>query len=164
LEEAVRRCLIVDMRDCLDPAAAIRRLRKEAGSDAVRAERAKLTRQLAGLVDIRHEAEALVLTRRRDHAWLDAKDAELRAAEDAIAVRLAALPVVVEGAELEARWMRMRTMREVVAGWDGEALGQALGSLGVVVVSGAGVTIAYDGPWTALVPEPVTVVPRQVKR
>jgi hypothetical protein len=32
-----------------------------------------------------------------------------------------------------------------------------------VVVSGAGVTIAYDGPWTSLVPEPVTVAPRRAK-
>jgi hypothetical protein len=42
-------------------------------------------------------------------------------------------------------------------------LGEVLGMVGVAVVSADGVTIRYRDEWAALVPCPVTAVPRRVR-
>lgn len=164
LEEAVRQCLIADLADALDPQAAIRRQRQLSGSSAVQAERAKLTRDLKALADQRREAESLVLTRRRDVAWLDARDAEFRASEAIIQARLAALPSVPDGSALRDRWRDVVGFRRGLALADGGQLRRVLAAVGVAVVGEDGVSVRYGAGFRELVSESVTVVPQRVRR
>jgi DNA invertase Pin-like site-specific DNA recombinase len=159
LEEAVRRCLIADLRDAVDPATALRRMRAASGSEVVRVERARLTRQLDALADQRREAESLVLTRRRDVLWLDARDAEFRAAQAVLEAKIAGLPAVPDEGALRAAWADVRRFRHRLALVSGDRLGAILARVGVAVVAEPGVSIAYEPPFDALVPTPVTVEP-----
>ncbi len=123
LEEAIRRCLVADLANALDPATAIKRARQASGSELVRRERAKLERERAAIQAQRREAESLVLTRRRDAAWLDERDREFAATESRIAARIAALPAVPDEAAIAAAWTEVKKMRAVVAGAPGPVLG-----------------------------------------
>jgi DNA invertase Pin-like site-specific DNA recombinase len=160
LEEAVRRCLIADLRGAIDPAAAIRRLRRQSGASATVAARQGIERELAEVAAQRREAEALILQRRRDLAWLDARDAEFAREEARLTAKLAALPAVPDEGALVAAAAEVVASRRGIVAMDGAGLGALLARVGVAVVGESGVSIRYDAPFDALVPCPVTVDPR----
>jgi DNA invertase Pin-like site-specific DNA recombinase len=162
LEPAVRACLILDLRNLHTPEQAVRRARRESGSVAVSEERAGYERKLAAIAGQRREAENMVMQRRRDLAWLDGRDREFAIAEAALRAKLAHLPSVPDEAAIVARHRALYPLRQRIRRLDGEELGRVLAMVGVVVVSGDGVRIAYGDGYESLIGEGVTVDPRRV--
>lgn len=159
LDRAVRRCLTLDLGDRLDFDAALRTAIDDAGSASTDGERVRLLDARQRHLDTRDRSRRSYLAGLDDFETWAATAREIDAAVAHIDAEIARLPSSPDATVYQAASALLRDLAAGIATADTDQLRAILTELGTIVVSGAGVTIAYWPPYRHFI-MPHTIDPR----
>jgi hypothetical protein len=159
LETTVRACLVADLAGALPLADAIARAHDAAGGElAAQTRRALIQRRTAA--DRRHtRARERWLNGREADAWMDTEDARHAAELAAVAAELRVLPVAPEPERFAAVAALLAGFGPLVTEAAPATVREVLATVGVAVLTPAGVTLRYAPAYQPFVPRPVCLDP-----
>jgi hypothetical protein len=157
LERMIREAIARDLVDAMPLEAAIARAEASAGGEDAEQRRRSIAdrrriveHRFAKARELYLENEDDIETWRAEKARHQQKIAELDA-------ELAALPVAPDPARYRAAAATIVDAADLIDELPDDAMGRILDALGAVVVSPAGVSLAYRAPFTDFVPSPTVV-------